>query len=788
MHTVLGPRGYTLLKSEWEGPPPELTVRPRTPGTPKHVRSPSFPAFRETSTKWYVPRHWGEARWGPADHVTLPPATPISVPFEGTLRPYQQAAVAHYLTHVGLSSDAPATPTSRGGGGLFSFPCGFGKCLAPGTLVLRADGLPVPVDSLQVGDGLCGDDGTPRTVLSLASGRERMYRIHRDDGTYFDCNESHQLVLRIGARDLVCSVREWLQASSALKQKTRAFRAPVSFPPTPVALDPWIVGALVGQGTWTRGYGSGSFAWPTSPTHAWTWTPQSRSVVRIGGPAWDAWRRDADDEQTWLTRSLRYNAPDVHRACLTGVLETAGTWMEFGQGILVLLASPAWQADVAWIARALGLGVELRGLWGVWVWGEALHTFPWTGPMGAFPRVPATRSCAESPLRVTPLGEGRYVGFELDGNRRFLLGDFTVTHNTSTALYTMTAVGLKTAVLVHKEFLMNQWIERMGQFVPAARIGRVQGDHVDVVDKDVIMVMVHSVAQRTYPASVWAGIGLLVVDEVHHLSSQMFSGALFQLVPRFTLGLSATLERKDGTSQVFRWFLGPVVHEETRVGGPVVEVRWTPFLSTDPAFLTVPRTRDGKVQSATLINQLCAFAPRTDFLVQAILSVCTDPRRQVLVLGWTRLLLEELERALRPTVTVGFYVGGMKPGDMKASETCQVLLATWHIAAEGVDIPSLNTLVMATPMTSVEQAVGRILRGQSTCVPVVIDVVDPHESLQNQAKKRKTFYRKTQCAIRGWDGTSHDPGSCAHADPKSDGEEDEPPRKRGCCLVSSRSS
>ena len=59
-------------------------------------------------------------------------------------------------------------------------------------------------------------------------------------------------------------------------------------------------------------------------------------------------------------------------------------------------------------------------------------------------------------------------------------------------------------------------------------------------------------------------------------------------------------------------------------------------------------------------------------------------------------------------MTVGYYVGGMKEKDLKISETKTVILATYSMAAEALDIKTLTTLFLLTPKTDVQQAVGRI--------------------------------------------------------------------------------
>ena len=101
----------------------------------------------------------------------------------------------------------------------------------------------------------------------------------------------------------------------------------------------------------------------------------------------------------------------------------------------------------------------------------------------------------------------------------------------------------------------------------------------------------------------------------------------------------------------------------------------------------------------------------------------------------------------RKIATCGYYVGGMKPAALQETETKQVVLATYAMAAEALDIKSLNTLVMVSPKTDIVQSVGRILRTRGEG-KIVVDIVDPHDVFQNQWKKRKTFYHQSNYQIR----------------------------------------
>ena len=85
----------------------------------------------------------------------------------------------------------------------------------------------------------------------------------------------------------------------------------------------------------------------------------------------------------------------------------------------------------------------------------------------------------------------------------------------------------------------------------------------------------------------------------------------------------------------------------------------------------------------------------------------------------------------------------MKEAALKKTEEKQVVLATYSMAAEGLDIKTLTTLIMSTPMTKIEQSVGRILRQKHENPPIVVDIIDTHANFQNQWAKRRRFF-KTQ--------------------------------------------
>jgi superfamily II DNA or RNA helicase len=150
-----------------------------------------------------------------------------------------------------------------------------------------------------------------------------------------------------------------------------------------------------------------------------------------------------------------------------------------------------------------------------------------------------------------------------------------------------------------------------------------------------------------------------------------------------------------------------------------------------------------------MISKLCEYNRRSEFILTVLSDMLVEnPKQQVMILAHNKNLLKYLHDAIesRNIATVGYYVGGMKEVALKLTETKQVVIATYSMAAEALDIKTLTTLIMATPKTDIEQSVGRILREKHS-QPVVVDIIDSHDPFQKQWYKRKAFYKKENYKI-----------------------------------------
>jgi superfamily II DNA or RNA helicase len=247
------------------------------------------------------------------------------------------------------------------------------------------------------------------------------------------------------------------------------------------------------------------------------------------------------------------------------------------------------------------------------------------------------------------------------------------------------------------------------------------------------------------------------------------------------LGLTATPKRADGLSKVFEWFLGPIVYQiAKRPKDDTVVVEAMRYACDAPAYAIVTRKWNGDIIRARMINQIASYKPRTDVLLDWIAPYLQEAGRKLLVLSDRREHLNEFEAGFQAKgiSSIGFYVGGMKQKDLEHAATCQVILGTFAMASEGMNIPTLNAVLLATPKSNIEQSIGRILRlkpEERTIQPMIFDILDSaFMECFGQWSKRKKFYNGCGYTVR-WFGEKGGKGK----------EEDEEKEKvtKGVCMI-----
>jgi superfamily II DNA or RNA helicase len=371
------------------------------------------------------------------------------------------------------------------------------------------------------------------------------------------------------------------------------------------------------------------------------------------------------------------------------------------------------------------------------------------------------------------------------------------------AIWTAMRIGKKFMIVVDKEFLMNQWKGELEALVPGIQVGIVQedkcqigeetiigktytipelkqicrekkckltGNREDLVNRlkvvdptfqevetkqvsfDCTIAMIQTLVQREFPQGTFKDFGFTIFDECHHLGAAHFSRALLKIQTKHMLGLSATPVRDDGLTKVFEWFLGkPVYWEKTREPDPQVIVRLEQFSTENPDYNKIPIDYKGEPVLARLLTKIVECKERNEHIANLIKDIAKEEKRRILVLSERIGHLEAIESLLKSSgLTMSYYVGGMKEEEREAgAKEARVLLASYAMASEAMNIKHLNCVVLASPRKKVEQSTGRILRVQKhqrEVHPLIVDIVDSHGLYQSQWKKRAAYYKR--CAYQ----------------------------------------
>ena len=845
--SYLGTKGYTIPKSvltpaDLEFLKKDLFLKPQTPGPSfGPALEDAFPVYRENDKKIYIPRFYGIERYGTPERSEIAPGMDIDVAFPKELRDYQNKIVDIYMRglhpphapraekNLNVNNGSYSNELTTSGGravseagagaapasGILEIYCGAGKCLGKDTPILMYDGSIKMVQDVRVGDLLMGDDSTPRNVLTLARGREKMYRItDTDNKVEYTVNESHILSLKASrnyskayvegsVHDI--SVKDYLALPKTIRGILLGYRAQLEYAQHMVLVDPYVMGHIINIDYNIHNKPNGETSGVTIFRGVYDYI---HKVTNLGTTDDDIfvvyvlhyWKdpylkqmMNVFRERSHIPMEYKCNSREIRLRVLAGILDSCIASLRFTDHYITeVYDNGTLSEDILALARSLGFGAGIRAVYRghlptsrykviIRIYGDNIGEIPVERDYFRIQHGTCLkhRTADMYSIKLTALEEDDYYGFEIDGNRRFVLGDHTVTHNTVMALKIVSLLKKKTLILVHKEFLMNQWIERIEEFLPGARVGKIQASVCDIDNKDIVIGMIQTMYNKVFPQEVYSQFGLTIIDEVHRIGSEEFSKTLLKTITPYMLGISATVERKDKLTKLLYMFIGPKIHSMLRKQEDTVLVRGIEFVTNDSDFNEVEYDFRGQPKYSTMISKICAYGPRSDFIVKTIKDLLKEnPEGQIMVLAHNRSLLTYLHETLnvagasppaRPPFTeeagglrgsdevatsakpaaaapAGFYVGGMKQKDLQETESKKIVLATYAMAAEALDIKTLSILLMATPKTDITQSVGRILRVKHAN-PIIVDIIDTHSTFQNQWKLRKRFYKKANYKI-----------------------------------------
>jgi TP901 family phage tail tape measure protein len=348
-----------------------------------------------------------------------------------------------------------------------------GKCFAKGTKILLSNGENKKVEDIIVGDKLMGDDNTPRNVLALGRGNEMMYKITMRDGSNYTVNESHILSLKrhahkkdgrsVPLKITNLTVKEYLTKSNDFKVRNLGYKTSIELKEQKVHIDPYLLGLWLGDGNTdsprfcTMDKEVVDYLAAVSKLHGWNFKEYIQKdnksnlysltkdrICRGKGSFTELLNKYNLLGNKYIPKEYLINSRDNRLKLLAGLIDTDGylnrpndkspNSYEFSNKNKNMIDS------FIWIARSCGFYCRMREkiidgciYYLVYVSGD-VHNIPCKVERRKCKKEKsAKRDILCQSFKIEKLKADDYYGFEIDGNKLFILNNFNVTHNTTIA-------------------------------------------------------------------------------------------------------------------------------------------------------------------------------------------------------------------------------------------------------------------------------------------------------------------------------------------------------------------
>ena len=328
-----------------------------------------------------------------------------------------------------------------------------------------------------------------------------------------------------------------------------------------------------------------------------------------------------------------------------------------------------------------------------------------------------------------------------------LLSLFCGCGKTVVAIYAALQKQRRTMILVHETHLVEQWRDRLRQFVPAAKVGIVAQNTSVIEGMDFVIGMIPSISRRSYKHI--ETFGTLIIDEAHHIAARTFSRSVPRFNSKFIMALSATPTRTDGLSHVITWITGPIFFRAERQDTVPITIEQVEYLNPQIANMPDIKNRLGKIVLPLMIRRLISDAQRNKLIVELVERLFAKPSvERVIIVSGRRAHLEFLfEKFVEKKYDCGLYMGGMKMEALEESKSKKLICASYAMASEALDIKGLQGMVLCTPWGRTQQVIGRLREDKNNTPRFIYDVVDPYSIFEKMAWKRYRIYKRLNCRV-----------------------------------------
>ena len=566
----------------------------------------------------------------------------------------------------------------------------------------------------------------------------------------------------------------YVQQNLQFRSKTFLFHAPVNFTEQPIPFDPYMIGYWLGDGA-----SAGAHITTNDPEiveyfkeHLAPYGAQiaqcshhpmqysiSGSEERHGKYPGNALLNTLKDLNLINNKHIplvyMMNSREVRLRLLAGIVDSDGC--NNGNTLEILQKPDRMADDIEYLCFSLGLMVTrqkitrtcaFNGVVGVYnlmhIYGESLVEIPTILPRKQFTERISNHRVTCNKFSIEPLGPGEYAGFTLDGNGRFLLDDFTVTHNTICGALLSYLGGYVTLVYCNRDTIMRQWYKTFAKCFPGYESWIWMVGVTDPPPAPAVPPFIICMDERSdrIPEHIRNAVGMLIIDEAHMFCTPTQVSCLLKVQPRFVVIETATLERDDGMHTMMQAIGG--FHGVFRISSsPYTFVRMTTHVSVE-----LVKNRFG-TNYDMLCKSLAAHEYRNMIIVDIIRS---NPLHKFIVLTRLKEHVELLERVC----AANGITAAMLYGTKSRYEDSPVLIGTMPKMGTGFDEENAcdnfqgrksNVLILAHSVKKwqqYEQFRGRVMRCKA---PIVIWLQDENSTTKKHFDGLKAWITETNGTI-----------------------------------------
>lgn len=683
---------------------------------------------------------------------------------------------------------------TKAGRGVIHASTASGKCLGFDTPVLMFNGKIKKVQDVVPGDLLMGPDSKPRKVESVTSGKEEMFRIIPKDGSDpYSVNKSHILSLVMSGTKKVSGIEtgvpfniemsDYLEKGSHFKHCAKAWRSPVEWKKKKLPIDPYFLGLWLGDGSnvhlntiytpdaeikkfilnFAKEWGMKVTISPDSGCEKLAVINHSRTSEK--NVILEILRSLKVQRNKRIPYVFKTSSRNDRLRLLAGLVDTDGH--KSGHGYDIISRYEKLAHDIVFVARSLGLSArvvssykksqtmeEKKEYFRVFIGGDAF-IIPCKVERKKLCQHKKQKDVRKYGFDVEPLGVGDYYGFEISGpDRLFLLGDFTVTHNTLTAFgifqaYLQANPGEKCLFLAHTIDLVKQAAKEFTDL--GGNVGILQGE--TRTDGEIICATIQTLEKMGIDAYQNEFI-TIIVDECHKIAS--FTGRYTQVIQNSfcptRFAVTATLPNKPEAKVALEAVIGPVLDTFSISDGIKAGVLSTPkifFVPYDNAFMGDFKTYKDIYHKNIVQNK------SRNTLIAKIAKNLAEKEQSSLIFVRHIEHGDNISKILKSMRVGHFWINGQSDKEVRIQlksalekkETMIGICSTiWN---EGISIKSLNNCILAgagKDEKMVLQVVGRGTRVDEGKDTVLIwDFLDPQKLLAQQCIERMIVYRE-----QGW--------------------------------------